>query len=199
MLFDPKHEDRLDALEEQLRRAPALTPDLISNVIADACTRLPVMKRAGKAARIDQLIEAGAWSDAALALIELELPAWKLRRLVYEDGEWHCSLSRHPNLPAALDDTADASHEVLPLAILAALIEAHRMTERYARNQFADGAASPVNIRLCNLLRQLQLSPLVMPKWWEVTDARMVVECAGIGAWDWPRNAVGEHDDMNQP
>jgi hypothetical protein len=126
MLFDPKYEEHLDALEAQLRRAPALTPDLISNVIADACTRLPVMKRAGKAARIDQLIEAGAWDDAALALIELELPAWILRRLVYEDGEWLCSLSRQPNLPLALDDTADASHEVLPLAILSALVEARR-------------------------------------------------------------------------
>ena len=82
---------------EQLRLAPALTADLISNVVADACTRLPVLNKAGKAARLDQLIEAGAWSDAALALIELELPAWKLRRLVYEDGEWFCSLSKQPN------------------------------------------------------------------------------------------------------
>jgi hypothetical protein len=105
------------------RHAHALTPDLISNVIADACTRLPAMKRAGKAARIDQLIETGAWDDAALALIELELPAWKLRRLVYEDGEWLCSLSKQPNLPVGLDDTADASHEVLTLAILSACIE----------------------------------------------------------------------------
>jgi hypothetical protein len=76
------------------------------------------MKRTGKAARIAQLFGGGAWSDAALALIELELPAWKPRRLVYEDGEWHCSLSRHPNLPVALDDTANASHDVLPLAII---------------------------------------------------------------------------------
>ena len=122
MLFDPKYEEHIDALEVQLRRAPALTPDLISHVIVDACTRLP----AAKATRIDQLIEAGAWDDAALALIELELPAWKLRRLVYEDGEWLCSLSTQPNLPAALDDTADASHEVLPLAILSAFVEARR-------------------------------------------------------------------------
>src|SRR6185369_11773088 len=128
MLFDPKHEDPLDALEAQLRRAHAVTPDLISNVIADACVRLPVMKRAGKAARIDQLIAAGAWSDAALALIELELPAWKLRRLLYEDSEWLCSLSREPKLPLALDDTADARHEVLPLALLSAFVEARRRT-----------------------------------------------------------------------
>jgi len=126
MLSDPKHEDRLDRLTEQLRLAPAITPDLISNVIADACIRLPVLTRAGKTARIDQLIKAGAWSDAALALIELELPAWKLRRLVYEDGEWFCSLSKQPNLPVALDDTADAHHEVLPLAILSAFVEARR-------------------------------------------------------------------------
>jgi hypothetical protein len=127
MSFDPKHEEHLDALEVQLRRAPALTPDLISKVIANACTRLLVLKRTGKAACIDQLIEAGAWDDAALAVIELELPAWKLRRLVYEDGEWLCSLSRQPNLPVALDHTADARHEVLPLAILSAFVEARRM------------------------------------------------------------------------
>jgi hypothetical protein len=128
MLFDPKYVEHLDALEAQLRRASALTPDLISNVIADACTHLPVVNRAGKAAQINQLIEAGAWDDAALALIELELPAWKLRRLVYEDGKWLCSLSTQPNLPLALDDTADASHEVLPLAILTAFVEARRRT-----------------------------------------------------------------------
>ncbi len=126
MLSDLKHKDCIDRLMEQIRLAPALTPDLISNVMADACIRLPVLRRAGRATRIDQLIEAGAWSDAALTLIELEMPAWKLRRLVYEDGEWFCSLSKHPNLPVGLDDTADACHEVLPLAILSAFLEARR-------------------------------------------------------------------------
>jgi hypothetical protein len=126
MWLNPKHEDRLDRLMEQLRLSPALTADLITNVVADACTRLPVLNKAGKAARLDQLIEAGAWSDAALALIELELPAWKLRRLVYEDDEWFCSLSKQPNLPVEFDDTADARHAVLPLAILCAFVEARR-------------------------------------------------------------------------
>jgi hypothetical protein len=128
MLSDTKYEGRLDRLTNQLRLAPALTAELISNVVAGACTRLPVLNKTGKAARLGQLIEAGAWSDAALALIELELPAWKLRRLVYEDGEWFCSLSKQPNLPVALDDTADACHEVLPLAILSAFLEARRRT-----------------------------------------------------------------------
>jgi hypothetical protein len=123
MLLDPKHEDRLDRLTDKLRLAPAPACDLILDVVTGV---YPVLKRTGKAAFIDQLIEAGAWTDLALALIELALPAWKLRRLVYEDGEWLCTLSRHPNLPAGLDDTTDASHEVLPLAILNALVEARR-------------------------------------------------------------------------
>jgi hypothetical protein len=85
---------------------------------------VPVFGKAAKASRVDQLIKAGAWTEAALALTELELPDWKLRRLVYENGEWLCSLSRYPNLPLTLDDSVDASDEILPLAILQALVEA---------------------------------------------------------------------------
>lgn len=128
MLSNPKHDERLDRLTERLHLAAAVTPDLVSDVIADACIRVQALRRAEKTARVDRLIEAGAWSDAALALIEMELPAWKLRRLVYEDGEWFCSFSKQLHLPVALDDTADATHEVLPLAILGAFIEARRVT-----------------------------------------------------------------------
>jgi hypothetical protein len=128
MMSDPKHQDSLDRLANQLRLTAKLTPGLISNIIADACTRLPVLKKAGKTARLDRLIEAGAWNDAALAMIDLELPAWKVRRLVYDDGEWFCSLSKQLNLPVTLDDAADARHEVLPLAILSAFVEARRAT-----------------------------------------------------------------------
>ena len=126
MLFNPKHQDHLERLADQLRVAPALTSDLITDVIANACTRIPVLSKAGKTARLNQLIAASAWNDAALALIELELPAWKLRRLVYDEGEWLCSLSQDPRLPLALDDIADARHEVLPLALLSAFVEARR-------------------------------------------------------------------------
>ena len=82
-MSDQKHEGRLDRLTETPRLAPAVTSDLVFSVVAEACTRIPVLRNAGKAAHIDALIAAGAWSDVALALIELELPAWKLRRLVY--------------------------------------------------------------------------------------------------------------------
>jgi len=126
MLFVCEHEDSLDRLTERLRLAPALTPDLVTSAMAAAGIRFAALNAAGKTARIDKLIKAGACTDAALALIELALPAWKLGRLVYQDGEWLCSLCKQPNLPAVLDETADASHEVLPLAILSAFVEARR-------------------------------------------------------------------------
>ena len=126
MLFDPKREDSLGGLEGQLRCADAITPELISAVITEACTRFVVLP-SGVKARVDRLIEFGASAEATLALVELELPQWKLRRLVYEDGEWLCSLSKQPRLPLGLDEVAEASHEVLPLAVLLAFIQAQRI------------------------------------------------------------------------
>src|SRR6478752_6664145 len=116
MLLNLEHEGRFDVLSDKLRLASALTTALFSDVKIRTNPHSPTVRTD----RIDQLIRARAWNDAAFALVELELLAWKLRRLAYEDGEWHCSLSRQPNLPAALDDTAHASHEVMPLAILGA-------------------------------------------------------------------------------
>ena len=126
MLFIPKHEGDIDGLVGELRNATAPTPDLIRHVVSDACTRLPVLESARKSTKVGRLVEAGAWCDAAFALIEIELPAWSVRRLVCEDGEWFCSLTRQPNLPLALDDTADARHQILPLAILGAFLEAQQ-------------------------------------------------------------------------
>ena len=120
------NEERLPRLAEQLRSARALTPDLMSAVVAGACARLPLLNKVW-ALRIEALAKAGAWTDAALLILELELPAWRLRRLVC-DGEWLCSLSRQPNLPLDLDDTADGRHAVLPLAILSAFLEARGRT-----------------------------------------------------------------------
>ena len=126
MTFGADHAVLLGRLEDALRIAPEPTVDLFSKIVAGACTRVPVLGRSGKTSRIAELLACGAWTDAALALVDMELPAWTLRRLVYESGEWFCSLSRQPNLPAAMDDTADGNHELLPLAILLAFVEARR-------------------------------------------------------------------------
>ena len=118
-------ETRLEALEERLRSARTLTRDLVSEVIAEACPRLAALGTKAEAA-VWGMIEAGALTDAMLALIEIALPQWKPRRLVCEDGEWYCSLSKQPWLPVGFDETAEASHGILPIAILMALIEARR-------------------------------------------------------------------------
>jgi hypothetical protein len=126
MAVDPNHEQRLRELREQLRRAQTITPDLMADLIGRACLRFEA-HRATVKTKILHLIESKAFADAALALLELELPQWKLRRLIYEDGEWYCAISKHLGLPTELDDMAEAHHESLPLAIVSAFVEArHR-------------------------------------------------------------------------
>jgi hypothetical protein len=128
MSRDRAYDDCLDHAASELRVASALTAEHFANVIDNACTRIPILAKAGKTARIRQLIEAGAQVDAALALIEFELPQWRIRRLALDDGQWCCSLSRQPNLPVELDDTADGQHEHMALAALIAFVEALRVS-----------------------------------------------------------------------
>jgi hypothetical protein len=125
MLKDPNHDVHLAKLEEQLRCVDAVTSELMSQVIAIACVRFGVLGSATKV-KVKWLIEAGAWTDAAIGLLGLELPQWRLRRLVNEDGKWLCSLSKQPGIPLEYDEVAEASHESLPLAILIALLQAQR-------------------------------------------------------------------------
>src|SRR5262245_46193824 len=112
-----------DTLGERLHGALAVTPALIADVIHETCRRFSLQKQTGRTERIEQLIEMGAWTDAALALVELELPQWRVRRLVYDSGEWHCALSRQRELPDWLDDSVEGRHADLALAILSALVE----------------------------------------------------------------------------
>jgi hypothetical protein len=106
-----------DGLSDRLHDAPAVTADLVSEVIGKPSRRLPP--------RIERLIECGAWTDAARALLELELPQWQLRRLAYDEGEWHCALSRQRELPEWLDDrSVESQHADLSLAILSAFVDA---------------------------------------------------------------------------
>ena len=125
MPFNPVHEDRLERLNERLCRAPEVTSDLFSDVMA-ICARITLLAKAGKTDRLAGFVRANAWTDAALTLIALEIPNWRPRRLEYQDGKWVCSLSTQPNMPVEIDDTADARHEVLSLAILSAFLDARR-------------------------------------------------------------------------
>ena len=111
-------------IDDRLRDAHAVTTELMSQVIAETCRRYPPVMRTTKSLRIERLIQSGAWTDAALALIELELPQWQVRRIAYDEGEWHCALSRERELPDWLDQSIEAHHPDLPLAILSAFVDA---------------------------------------------------------------------------
>jgi hypothetical protein len=117
-------------IDDRLRDAHATTAALMSDIIAETCRRYPPIMRTTKSQRIERLIQSGAWMDAALALIELELPQWQVRRIAYDEGEWHCALSRQRELPEWLDQPIETHHADLPLAMLIALVEAQRFNAK---------------------------------------------------------------------
>jgi hypothetical protein len=127
MAFVSDHAVLLDRLDQAVCLAPRPAGDLFAKIIAGACTRVPVLAQAGGATKIGRLVESGTWLDAVLALVDLELPEWHLRRLCCEDATWFCSLSRQPNLPLAPDDAADGTHELMALAVLRAFLHARRI------------------------------------------------------------------------
>jgi len=113
-------------LSDRLRNADVASAGLFADVIGSSCRRFPSTGQTEKTARIERLIAAEAWMDAALALIDLELPQWQARRIAYDEGEWHCALSRARELPEWLDQSVEVHHADLPLAILSAFVEVMR-------------------------------------------------------------------------
>ena len=105
-------------LRDRLRDTCAVTAEFISDIILQTCRRAPSQSHASKTARMQHLIQSGAWTDAALTLIDMELPQWQVRHLVYDDGEWHCALSRQRELPGWLDEPIETRHADLAMAIL---------------------------------------------------------------------------------
>ncbi|HEY0218939.1 MAG TPA: hypothetical protein VGC26_04105, partial [Afipia sp.] len=68
------------------------------------------------------------WTDAALTLLAVELPAWRLRRMIYDEGEWHCAISHQRELPEWLDDSIETHHENLATAVIKAVLEGLRIS-----------------------------------------------------------------------
>jgi hypothetical protein len=114
----------LAELKDEIKRGQEVSLELMAKFMAPAGPAVAMPSFARRAARINQLIELQAWTEVALALVELALPQWKLRRLVCEDGIWLCSLSRRWSGPDWLADEVDARHASLPLVVLSALLEA---------------------------------------------------------------------------
>jgi len=118
-------EQTVPTLADRLRDECGVTADVLSGVINETCPRLQ-SEHSAAAARLERLIQSQAWTDAALAMIDLQLPQWRLRRLVYDGGEWHCALSRRRELPDWLDQPIETHHANRALAILSAFAKARR-------------------------------------------------------------------------
>jgi hypothetical protein len=149
MLHPTEHRDASE-LVDRLRNAPEANATLMAEIFDTACRRFPSAGQGEKTARIEQLIRSGAWTDAALALIDLELPLWQIRRIAYDQGEWYCALSRERELPDWLDRSIEARHADLSLAILSAFVETQRISAPSSRtsvpvvNRRADPLYEPV-------------------------------------------------------
>ncbi|KJC49693.1 hypothetical protein UP09_06205 [Bradyrhizobium sp. LTSP885] len=120
-------------LGDRLRAADGVTAELMADIVSRTCRRFPSLGQGGKTAHIERLIHSGAWTETALALIDLELPQWQIRRLVYDEGEWHCALSRQRELPDWLDQSIESHHADLALAILSAFVEAQQISAPASR------------------------------------------------------------------
>jgi hypothetical protein len=144
--------DNTPALTDWLRDARVVTAELVIALANSLCRRFPSAGQPTKSARIEQLIEAEAWTDAALALIDLELPQWRIRRLAYDEGEWHCALSRQRELPEWLDQAIETRHSDLPLALLSAFAEAQRISAPASRTSVPEVARhqKPLYEPLCS-------------------------------------------------
>jgi hypothetical protein len=145
MPTDLRQADAAD-LVERLRDAPAASPALVWEVVDKACRRFPSPGQFERSARIELLIRDCAWTDATLALIDLELPQWQLRRLAYDGGEWYCALSRERELPDWLDQSIEARHPDLAMALLTVFVEAQQLAAASSRPSVpsVQGAPSPL-------------------------------------------------------
>jgi hypothetical protein len=146
-----QEEPRIRELADEIRAADAMTPELLSDVIREACWRFPCIPRTEYSRRIELLIQSGAWTDAVLALLELELPQWQIRRIAYDAGEWHCALSRQRELPDWLDQSIEACHKDLSLAILRAFVDVQRVSTLASKTSVpsAPRADEALYVRLC--------------------------------------------------
>jgi len=120
----------LAALREQLQRDQLVTAKVLRAIVSIAWTDADVVS----SHRLDSLVAAAAWTDAALALLDGVLPHWKLRRLVYDDGEWHCALSQRPELPDWLDEAVESRHPNRAVALMLVVIEALRQDPPVGRS-----------------------------------------------------------------
>jgi hypothetical protein len=124
-----KHGHRSPAeLRDDVCQAPAACTELVSAALDLVAARCAAPSCAGQARRIRALIGADAWTDAILAIVDLDRSR-AIRQLSHDDGEWICRIGSRWAVPDWLDDSVHFSHPVLALAILGALLGALAQNE----------------------------------------------------------------------
>ncbi|HEY1541734.1 MAG TPA: hypothetical protein VGG01_04950 [Xanthobacteraceae bacterium] len=121
-MFQPDIRRSSARLHNEISQAPAATSALVSAALDLVGARCAVPHGMARTQRVRALIDAQAWTDAALAIADLDRSR-TIRHLVHEDGEWRCAIGSPWAVPDWLGDTATFSHPVLALAILGALID----------------------------------------------------------------------------
>lgn len=79
----------------------------VVRAIREGCRGHPSLGAAAQLARARQFASAGAWTEAALAVVRLQAPDWTVRRIEIDDGEWFCALSRRLALPSEFDERVE--------------------------------------------------------------------------------------------
>mgnify|MGYP001552311137 FL=1 len=123
MLIAPTSRNEFDRLATKLAGATKASAILFAEIFA-ASPRLMTLRAMGKTERLDRLLACEAWTEAAIELVALEAPEWRIQRLCLDDREWICALTRFPDLPEWLDESAEGRHPLITLAILDALLVA---------------------------------------------------------------------------
>lgn len=121
MYSNSENSSQLAAIAQELCVNEHASADLLCSIAKKTCQRFP--KESANFAQISKLIAAGAFTEAVLTLVEFELPQWKLRRLAYDEEQWRCALSRQRKLPEWLEQSVEANHTDLTLAIALAYIK----------------------------------------------------------------------------
>lgn len=136
-------------LAGRLRDADTVTAELFSEVIRDACWRLPLVRHAKGFRLLERPIESGAWIDATLALLALEMPQWQVRHVTYDAGQWHCALSLQRDLPDWLDCSITTCHPDLCLAMLTALVDTKRDRLSVAEGSVVNSPRNSLDLSFC--------------------------------------------------
>src|ERR1700721_2626809 len=88
---------------DELGSTLAVHAEMLSAVLDLMAARCALPDRDGRTQRIRALIDAQAWTDAALAIVDLD-HARTVRQLGHDDGEWYCGLGSRGGLPDLLRD-----------------------------------------------------------------------------------------------